>query len=83
VPFLIALVVIGAGFAAARREIPPWVPWLVPVTIGVVYYLLWRHEVNSDGGDPQPGLIKAVGIGLVVISALAILVGSIFRRSRR
>lgn len=81
--FLVALAAIGAGFAAARREIPLWATWLVPIAIGMVYYLVWRHEANSVGGDPQPGLVKAEGIGLVVLAVLAILAGSLFRPPRK
>jgi hypothetical protein len=56
---------------------------LVPIAISIAYYLSWRHEVDSAGGDPQPDLVKAEGVGVVVLAVVAILTGWIFRRTRR
>jgi membrane protein implicated in regulation of membrane protease activity len=81
--FSLAIIAIASGFLAARRGLPWWLPLVAPAGIAIVFYVLWRQELHSDGGDPQPGLIRGEGIGLVVLSLVAIVVGWSRRLDRK
>jgi hypothetical protein len=74
---LLLVICIPLAFWLARlREVPAIVAWIVPVGLGIFWYLEWRHEANwTGGGDPQPGLIALVGKVSVGLVFFAMIIG--------
>ncbi|WP_445150170.1 hypothetical protein [Baekduia sp. Peel2402] len=73
--FFVATLAVVNGILAARPSVPRWASLLLPVAIAVGYYFAWQDEKDIHYGDPQPDLIKAEGILLVILSVIAVGMG--------
>jgi hypothetical protein len=75
VPLLIVCIPLGYLLARSRR-VPVLVPWVLPVGLGVLFFVAWRSETTwTGGGDPQPGTVALVGTVSVVLVLLAMFLG--------
>ncbi len=68
------------GFAlAASPSVPRLLAWLSPAALAVVYGVAYANQKEAASGDPQPGLVLAVGVVAVGMATVLVVVGLLWR----
>lgn len=82
-PSMQPVILIGTALAlalSALPAVPRWLPWLVPATFAGIYLAEYLDQATwNAGGDPQPGTVLLVGVGLVVVQGAVIVLGHAIR----